>query len=249
MKHPLGRRRKLRPFESLSRKKRGNAVVRLQQRILQNKAMYGGMFTSRLVLNEPGRPPLYNQWFDFFFLGQDKFTIWNAFILSAQAAFWDEIKDLAMDRATKMLSPEEQKKEFAIETEPAEFDAWGKPLTYNMIFRDYTSPQFNGMTYRDYCRQLEREIITTEPPAIHESFKLDPGYEYGIGLHIVVDAEEITQSVIEQAILRFKELGETDWQAATPVPRERLPLKTEHDSWAEIEPWTSGLPVRDEMKF
>ena len=65
MKHPLGRRRKLRPFESLSRKKRGNSVVRLRQRILQNKNIYGGMFTSHLVLNEPGRPPLYNQWFDF----------------------------------------------------------------------------------------------------------------------------------------------------------------------------------------
>lgn len=144
-----------------------------------------------------------------------------------------------------MLSSEEREKEFKFEMEPAEFDAWGKPLTYSMIFRDYTYPQFNGMTYRDYCRQLEREIIISEPPAIHESFKLDHGYEYGIGLRIVVDAEEITQSVIEQAILRFKELGETDWQAATPVPRERLPLKTEHDSLAEVEPWSPGLPVRE----
>ena len=249
MKHPLGRRRKLRPFESLSRKKRGNAVVRLRQRILQNKNLYGGMFTSHLVLNEPGRPPLYNQWFDFFFLGQDKFTIWNAFIFTAQAAFWEEIKDLAMGRARGMLSAEEREKEFAFETEPAEYDAWGKPLSYSMIFRDYTYPQFNGMTYRNFCRQLEREIIISEPPAIHESFKLDHSYEYGIGLHIVVDAEEITQSVIEQTMLRFKELGETDWQAATPIPRERLPLKTEYDSLAEVEPWTPGLPVRDIVKI
>lgn len=244
MKHPLGRRHKLRPFESLSRKKRGNAVVRLRQRILQNKDLYGGMFSSHLMLNEPGRPSLFNQWFDFCFLGRDKFTIWNAFIHTAQVVFWDEVKDLASDRARKMLSAEEREKEFKFETEPADFDAWGKPQTYTMIFRDYTYPQFNGMTYRDFCRQLEREIIIYEPPDVYESFKLDHAYEYGIGLHIVVDAEEITQSVIEQAIIRFRELGETDWQAATPVPRERLPLKTEHDSLAEIESWTPGLPVR-----
>lgn len=244
MKHSLGRRRKLRPFESLSRKKRGNGVVRLRQRILQNKDLYGGMFSSHLMLNEPGRPSLFNQWFDFCFLGRDKITIWNAFIHTAQAVFWDEVKDLASDRARKMLSAEEREKEFKFETEPADFDAWGKPQTYTMIFRDYTYPQFNGMTYRDFCRQLEREIIINEPPAVHESFKLDHTYEYGIGLHIVVDAEELTQSVIEQAIIRFRELDETDWQAATPVPRERLPLKTEHDSLAEIESWTPGLPVR-----
>lgn len=194
------------------------------------------VFTSHLVLNEPGRPALYNQWFDFFFLGQRKFTIWNAFIFTAQAAFWDAVKGLASERARKMLSSAEREKEFKFEMEPSKFDAWGKPLSYNMIVRDYTYPHFNGMTYRDYCRQLEREIITTKPPAIHESFKLDHGYEYGIGLHIVVDAEEITQSVIEQAILRFKELGETAWQAATPVPSEQLPLKTEHDSLAEVGP-------------
>ena len=105
------------------------------------------------------------------------------------------------------------------------------------------------MTYRDYCRKLEREIIISQPPAIHESFKTDHSYEHGIGLHIVVDAEEVTQSVIEQGILRFKEPGETDWQAAAPVPRERLSLKTEHESLAEVEPWSPGLPVRECEKY
>ncbi|MDO9047136.1 MAG: hypothetical protein Q7U66_05275 [Methylobacter sp.] len=45
---------------------------------------YGGMFTSHLVLDEPGRPDLYSQWFDFYFPGQDRFTVWNAEIVTAR---------------------------------------------------------------------------------------------------------------------------------------------------------------------
>ena len=245
MQHHRSFKRKHRPFESLSRKKRGNAVVRLRQRILRDKHVFGGMFTSHLILNEPGRPPLYNQWFDFIFLGKDKFTLWNAFICTAQASFWDSIEDIARERATTLLSPEEQEKEFNFESEPDAFDAWGKPTMYRMIFRDYTYPQFNGKTYRDYCRELEREIISFEPPAVYESFKLDHSYGYCIGLHIVIEAEEITRSVIEQAIARFRELGETNWQALSPVPRDRLPLKIEYDSLAEVERWSPGLCVRE----
>ena len=55
-------------------------------KIRRDTAGYGGRFTSRFVLSEPDRPDLYSQWFDF--PGQDRFTIWNAEIVTARQAFW-----------------------------------------------------------------------------------------------------------------------------------------------------------------
>ena len=240
-------RKKYPPFETLSRKKRGNAFVSLRQRILREKPMYGGMFSSHLVMDEPGRPSLYNQWFDFFFLGKrDKFTIWNAYILTAQSRFWDDAQEVARERARALMSEEEQKKEFSFDSEPCKFDAWGKPTMYRMITKDYTYPQFNGLGFYEYCRELEQEIIIAEPPVVYERFELDRSYRYGIGLHITVDADEITQSVIEQAIERFWDLGETDWVSETPVLRDRLPVKTEHAALTETGGWTPGIRIREE---
>lgn len=77
--------KKKRPsFITLPRHKRSNEVIRLKGRIKRDSDEYGGMFTSHLVLDEPGRPDLYNQWFDFYFPGQDRFTIWNAEIVTAR---------------------------------------------------------------------------------------------------------------------------------------------------------------------
>jgi hypothetical protein len=39
---------------------------------------------------------------------------------------------------------------------------------------------------------------------------------------------------IEQAIIQFREMGETDWQAANSVPRERLPVVSEKDTLAAM---------------
>ena len=77
------------PFSSLPRHKRSDEVIRLKGKMRRDAAEYGGRFTSHLVLNEPGRPDLYNQWFDFYFPGMDRFTIWNAEIVTARQAFWD----------------------------------------------------------------------------------------------------------------------------------------------------------------
>ena len=56
--------------------------------------------------------------------------------------------------------------------------------------------------------------IREPPPTIHERFQLDRRYAYGIGLHMVLDVDVIDRTAIEQAITQFREMGETDWQAA-----------------------------------
>lgn len=106
MKFPGAKRRP--PFVTLPRHKRSHEVIRLKGKMRRDVAEYGGRFTSRLVLNEPGRPDLYNQWFDFYFPGTDRFTIWNASFMTARKAFWDKAHDIAHTRVAAMLTPEDR---------------------------------------------------------------------------------------------------------------------------------------------
>lgn len=78
---------------------------------------------------------------------------------------------------------------------------------------------------------------TRIPPEIHETFRLDRSYRYGIGLEIVVSSPIIDRTVIEGAIRRFRELGETDWQNPNPIPRDHLPFQTEAEAMAAAGPY------------
>lgn len=71
-------------------------------------------------------------------------------------------------------------------------------------------------------KKLPRKSCATPPPDIHESFRLDRSYRYGIGLEIVVNSPIVDQTVIERCIRRFQELGETDWQSSDPISRDQL---------------------------
>ena len=162
-------------------------------------------------------------------------------------AFWDAAHGMAFERAYGALTPEEQAIESRLEFEPAERSRTGKILTYKLVDREPVRyAQFDGLTFSEQLEKLEVEIIRDEPPAIHESFKLDRDYAYGIGLHIVRDVETINQAAIESAIDRFLAVGETDWRSAEPVPRERLPVVSEREALAVID-YPSvmlGKPVR-----
>lgn len=228
-------RKKHRAFITLPRHKRSDEVIRLKGRMKRTSAEYGGLFTSHLVLDEPGMPDLYNQWFDFYFPGQDRFTLWNAQIVTARKAFWEAVNDLAYQRTTDMLTPEELAAEPTMEFEPAEFSKTGKVLTYKLV--EQNKPQyekFGGLTFFEQWEKLESEIVQKTPPTICESFRLDRSYAYGIGLSIVLDVDVINRMAIEQAIIKFREIGEIDWQAANPVPRERLPFVSEKEALAAI---------------
>lgn len=66
----------------------------------------------RVVLDELGRPNLYNQWFDFYFPGLDRFTIWNAAFRTIRKVLWDAAHELAYQRTAPMLTPKEHVAEF-----------------------------------------------------------------------------------------------------------------------------------------
>ncbi|MFZ4436954.1 MAG: hypothetical protein ACOYOS_00845 [Syntrophales bacterium] len=43
---------------------------------------------------------------------------------------------------------------------------------------------------------------------------------------MVIHVSEINRLTIDEAIRRFREVGETDWRAAEPVPRTELPFES-----------------------
>jgi hypothetical protein len=217
--------KKRRPFINLPRHKRNDVFIKLRGEIKHEAENYGGMFTSHLILDESRE----SQWCDFYFLGLDKFTIWNAEIITAKQALQDAVSDLAYSRAFEMLTPEELEAECKIEHEPADHcSKTGKILTYRMILPEPKRyEKFGGLTFSEQEQKLELDIIENTPPTVYEFFKSDLSYSYGIGLNIVLDVETINRKAIEQAIMKFRELGEKNWQAADCVPTEKLITKGE----------------------
>ena len=239
-------RKRHRYFSALSQTKRSAAGFKLRQRIERDRELYGGRFTSDALLLEPKEPVICNQWFDFVFLGRHKYEIWNAYIVTAREMFWGEIESRAFEMAYAGLSLAEREEEFKMDSIPHERDARGKVRTYTWLPKiPIQYPQFGGLTFRDYCHQLEREIIANEPPEVFESFQPDRSYRYGVGLHIVVEAEAISYPLIDQTIDRFLNLGQKYWRNETPVARDRLPIETEADVLAAGRALFSSLPLRE----
>lgn len=229
---------KFKPFLELPLEQRKVEAIHLQKQINRCISEYGGRFTSRTLLNEPGRPDIYNQSFSFYFLGTDKLTIWNAIIITARKAFWDEVSDLARNRVTDMLTEEEREEVFNVEFVPAQWSPTGEVLGYSRAKREEKRfEKFGGLTYYEMCRKLETDIIHNDPPPIFESYSLDRSYVYGIGLHIVVDKEVINQPTIDAAIERFLEMGEREWVSSHSVPRRRLPFETEIEALERLGTW------------
>jgi hypothetical protein len=217
----------------LSHRKRRDNYIRLRQKIRNDTSVYGGLFTSHQILNEPGRPALYNQWADITFLGSDGLTIWNTEIITAARYFWDTVEEMAHTRAWEMLTQEEQAFEAEMNFEPIR--SGGKKM-----YRLVTKPKqlyekFGGLTYHDYQNKLVEEIIQDEPPEIFESFTTDRSYCYGTGLNIVIHTDEINQVSIEDAIRRFREAGETDWRADEPVRRSELPIESANAAFNRVK--------------
>jgi len=105
---------------------------------------------------EEDRPELYNQWFDFYFLGRDRFTIWNASICTARLAFRDAVTDLALDRTFAKLTPEECEEENKLERE---FSSYKDGRRYYTLKKnpERTYDKLNGLSFREYWENLPYE--------------------------------------------------------------------------------------------
>lgn len=216
-------RQKRRKFMSLSRKKRRQLIFELRTRIRQEASYNGGRFASHQVIEDPDLPENYTQWADFHFLSRDKFVCWNAELLTAKAAFWDAVENVAWDKAYAALGDDirEPKMEFR----PASRSPSGEILSWEWIEKEPVRyDQFEGRTLQEEINRLAAAIVREEPPTIYEQFELNHTYAFGIGLHIVADVDVVDRATIEASIDRFMELGEVEWRSSIPVPRDRLPM-------------------------
>ena len=221
-------RKKFTPFSKLSRHKKRDLYVRLRQKIKRTAKDYGQNFTSHLVLNEPDRPSIFNQWFDFYFLGLDGVTIWNAVVYTASEAYWNAIKDLAFEESYRICPENEDDTGLDTLFIPVYDKVTGKKLHY--IMREpAVKPALNDRTRFQFVEDYGSKLIhedTGDTAPVFESFTVDTGYRYGIGLLVVVDAPEINAEVIEAMIAKFRSTGEQNWKKTPPVDRSRLPADT-----------------------
>ncbi|WP_374337654.1 hypothetical protein [Leeia sp.] len=217
------RRARFLPFEHWPRHRRSEAVIQLKNRMRRYAADYGGRFDSLFALDEPEPAAAGCSWFDFYFPGSNRFTLWNTSLVTARAAFQEEAGRLAREQAYAALTAAEREAEQQIEFIPALFSDTGKVWAYEAV-----SPpephyaRFEGRTLHQQMMKLKADILLHTPPVIHECFQIQPGYRYGVGLKMVLDVDVIDRAVVEYAIDRFLAVGECNWRSAQPVPLDRL---------------------------
>jgi hypothetical protein len=215
------------PYAKLSKHKQRDAYIKLRSTIKRTQSQYGKNFTSRYVF-EDGRPAICNQDFDFYFLGLDGHTIWNAYLATASHGYWDKISELSRAKADEIKPP----REFNIrETFIPVYDASGRLKHYTMEL-EKPAPEFGNRTRYEWMRDYESELIKADigtAAPVHEYFHFDYSYKYGIGLHAVLDVPEVNAAAIEGMIEKFRAMGEKPWKSATPVPYANLPKDTFHN--------------------
>jgi hypothetical protein len=97
-------RRAIRPFISLPRHRRRSAVIALHGRMLRH-AYYTGskLFDSNQLLIDPEEPDRLHTWVDIVFPGLDRFTLWNAELITTEMAKHDLASSLAHDEMSAKL--------------------------------------------------------------------------------------------------------------------------------------------------
>lgn len=195
--------------------------MQLRGKIRKTASDYGKNFTSRLILNEPERPALFNQWFDFYFLGLDGITIWNATLYTANQAYWNAIRDLAFEESYRLCPKENDDFDLDKFLIPVYDKVTGKKLHYIMREPEIR-PELGNRTLSQFVDEYGSKLIhedTGNTAPIFESFETDTSYRYGIGLYAIVDAPEINAETIEAMITKFRSVGEKDWKNHTSIDR------------------------------
>ena len=200
------------PFVELPRHKRRDAVIRLGWKITNQAEGYPFWTDHSLV--DPEDPQHIHQWIAVYFLGADRFTFWNATIVTLQLARQDELQNRSFQLAYDQLSAEELKREFAIETVNVPPTRPGQVRSRLWIQQPKQCyPQFERRTFHAECERLKAPLLATDPPDIRESFAIDRDYAYGVGLDAVVDESTLDRAAVERCIQRFRDLGERNWSS------------------------------------
>lgn len=207
---------KPKPFTSLSRRQRRAETLRVKSRIKRERYP-SSVFNTDCDISFASTMPGGWRWCDIVFLGADPATYWNVTVDTANSHFGSLVADAAFDEAWAMLSDEEKDQSSGAETSP-NYNENGKLTSYSYkpkTEREY--PQFGGMTMHAYIEKRELEIARDNSPAVYCGYRIEHGYNHGIGLHMVIDAPVLTVELIESAIADFIARGEKTWFASEPA--------------------------------
>lgn len=222
--------RKHRVFSSLSRRRRRQKVIHLKNLIHNERHRCGGIFYDECDFTKfDDEPDHIWEWSDIYFTGLDPADFWNAEIITAQVAFRDAYHSRAFDEAREMLSKQECDDEFKIKKVP-NYNAQGKIISHILVHREACKYDFiGGLTFDEFVKKRELEIVVNGPPVIHCGYKFLPDYAYGLGVRMIVDAPALSQKIIEGAIADFRERGECEWNSTEAIgtPNVGIPIGTD----------------------
>lgn len=204
--------RKHTPFTSLSRRKRRAKTLHIKNLIYRERHTQGGIFYDECD-QEVALASGHWTWSDILFLSHDPAIFWNAEIITANLAFTDAVEDMAFNEAFAKLNDAEKEQLMHLDFIP-DAGCNGKTLLRKPALN---YPQFDGLTINDFVDKRALEIARDNPPAIYCGYRILPGYAYGLGLKIVIEAETLSRAVIETAIADFRARGERNWLSDVPA--------------------------------
>ena len=180
-----------RPFVALPRHRRRSLVIRLQGRMLRNAHYTGStLFDSDHLLIDPDEPNRLHTWVDIVFAGLDRFTLWNAALITTQMAKSDLASSQAHDQISARLAAANETYESRWTTYLIPRKRAGEQRTYRMEFApEKRYDCLDGQTYSQACEALEEKLMQSLPTP-PERFEIQRGYAYGIGLHAVVNVPD-----------------------------------------------------------
>ncbi len=200
------------PFTSLSRRKRRAKALRVKNLIYRERDRLGGIFFDECD-QDVALASGHWTWSDILFLSHDPALFWNAEIVTANVAFADAVEDIAFNEALSKLDAAEKDDLMHVDFIP-DVSSQGKTWLRKPQ-RHY--PQFDGLTFHDFVDKRALEITRDNPPAIYCGYRILPGYAFGVGLQMVVDADRLNRAVIETAITDFRARGERHWMSDVPA--------------------------------
>ena len=185
--------KKHRPYLDHSRKEKNKCWIGVKNTIRENPNGNGDLFYSHDYLEEGC------DWVDFYFLGKKRQIFYNAFLITPKHALWGDVKTVARQNAEKLVP-------HTISFVPS------KPHCSSIVSSDSDpatdlSP-FGGLKRYEWIDKETKRLVQEQEFTVNSHVQLHRDYAYGIGLHGIVDADIITNDVIDSFITEFMANGE-----------------------------------------
>lgn len=147
-------------------------------------------------------------WADICFIGKNK-SVYNATILTTEAAWHDLIKDLAWEKLKSRITPEDKIFEIVELDNYTSNQAFSGPTTIS----DPPVKNLNGLTATQFLEKTCKELSSEPNITIHEEFEILPNFSFGIGLNMIVHEPFLSKEVIAKHVDKFIAMGEVNWKS------------------------------------